>query len=75
MLFTGCECGSKLWAVIATLAALDLDELGRQRPLPAIEIVGHSLGWASSPSPDSPCRSVETRRYETHLPLCASALA
>ena len=59
LLLTGRERGGKPWPVIATLAALDLNELGRQRPLPAVEVVGHSLALGLKLEAES----------LTHLPL------
>jgi hypothetical protein len=47
---------------VVPLAALHLHELGKELPTPPFEKSSTALRCASSPSPDRPCLSVETRR-------------
>jgi hypothetical protein len=47
----GGQRGSELRAVVAALAALDLDELGRQCPATAVEIVVDCFALRLQPEP------------------------
>jgi hypothetical protein len=61
LLFAGRERCGELRAV-SVLAAFNLGEFRNHRPAAAVEMFKTASRWASSPRPDLPCRSVDTRK-------------